>query len=297
MFKNIGEKIKKLAKVVCWIGIIGSVIAGIIMLLLTDERQFWDRKEELIISGIAWIVVGPLASWIGCFLLYGFGELISSQKQSERYLKQLCKNQSPNKGANADTVAFGTYPQTEEGTDNTPIEWEVLERDGDKALLISKYALDCIRYNTKDKSVTWETCSLRTWLNGDFYNKAFNAEEKRNIVLSKVTADKNPSYSTDPGKDTDDNVFLLSIPEVNNYLKDKASRMCAPTDYAVKNGAYTNNSDKVDGRASCWWWLRSPGDNCGDAASVSNDGFVHLDGYNVTYSDRSVRPCVWVRLF
>lgn len=194
-------------------------------------------------------------------------------------------------------VTFGTYPQTKSGNDTTPIEWLVLARDGDNALVISRYALDCIQYNTKDTSVTWETCSLRTWLNNDFYNKAFSAEEKASIVLSKVTADKNPKYSTNPGNDTNDNVFLLSIPEVNNYFKDDASRMCAPTDYTVKNGANTSSSYKVDSRASCWWWLRSPGTYSNCASNVHNDGFVYSRGYSVNYSYCSVRPCVWVRLF
>ena len=195
------------------------------------------------------------------------------------------------------TITFGTYPQTTEGTDSTPIEWLVLAKEEDKALLISKYALDCGPYNTEDTDVTWETCTLRKWLNNEFYNKAFSAEEKRNIVLSKVTADKNPKYSTNPGNDTNDNVFLLSIPEVKRYFKDNASHMCAPTDYAVKKGVYTDSKNRVDGRASCWWWLRSPGNLSSDAAGVSDGGSVSNFGNDVDNCYLCVRPCVWVRLF
>ena len=194
-------------------------------------------------------------------------------------------------------VTFGTYPQTKVGNDNTPIEWLVLARDGDKALVISRYALDCVSYNTKYTDVTWETCSLRTWLNNDFYNKAFSAEEKESIVLSKVTADKNPEYSTNPGNDTTDNVFLLSIPEVNTYFKDDTSRRCAPTDFAVKNGALKSSSYEADGRESCWWWLRSPGRNSTSAAFGSDGGPVFSLGNGVDSNNRSVRPCVWVWLF
>ena len=194
------------------------------------------------------------------------------------------------------TVTFGTYPQTASGTDRTPIEWIILARDGDKALVISKYALDAVPYNTKLTDVTWETCSLRKWLNNDFYNKAFSVYEKRYIVTSKVTADKNPSFSTNPGNDTMDNVFLLSIPEANQYFKDNSSRRCAPTDYAVKNGASTSGTMyKVGGRESCWWWLRSPGYSSLEAADV---GIAVSDfGNYVHSSDYCVRPCVWVRLF
>ena len=192
-------------------------------------------------------------------------------------------------------VTFGSYPQTKAGNDTTPIEWLVLARDGDKALVISRYALDAEPYNTEYTSVTWETCSLRTWLNNDFYNKAFSAEEKESIVLSKVTADKNPKYSTNPGNDTNDNVFLLSIPEVNNYFKDDASRRCVYTDYAVKNGTYAKSM--VDGRVSCRWWLRSPGLGFYAAPIVDYGGSVCLNGCDVRSKKDCVRPCVWVRLF
>ena len=74
-------------------------------------------------------------------------------------------------------VAFGTYPQTAAGTDKTPIEWLVLDRDGNKALIISRYGLDAQPYNTKCTDITWEKCTLRTWLNSTFMNKAFTSEE------------------------------------------------------------------------------------------------------------------------
>lgn len=52
-------------------------------------------------------------------------------------------------------VMYGHYPQTKEGNDNTPIEWLVLARDGNKALLISRYALDCQKYHSRDETLTW----------------------------------------------------------------------------------------------------------------------------------------------
>lgn len=92
-------------------------------------------------------------------------------------------------------VTFGTYPQTKAGNDATPIEWLVLARDGDKALLISRYALDAQPYNKDYTSVTWETCTLRTWLNGTFYNKAFSSAEQAAILTTNVDNSKNQCYS------------------------------------------------------------------------------------------------------
>jgi hypothetical protein len=91
------------------------------------------------------------------------------------------------------------------------------KKDG-KVLVVSKYALDCERYNASSIGVTWETCTLRKWLNDDFINSAFSADEKAIIPTVTVSADKNPQYSTYPGKATQDQVFLLSINEVEKYL-------------------------------------------------------------------------------
>ena len=192
-------------------------------------------------------------------------------------------------------VTFGSYPQTEAGNDDTPIEWLVLESDGETALLISRYALDCKPYNEKFEATTWEKCTLRGWLNSEFFNKAFSTEEKRYILQSDVSADKNPKYSTNPGNATKDNVFLLSIVEANKYFKSDDARKCAPTDYAIQQGAYTSDIDKVEGRRACWWWLRSPGDLSNRAAYVCPDG--SLSYISVRSSSRAVRPCVRVRLF
>ena len=69
MFNNIGGKIKALAKVICWIGIIASVIGGIGMMI---------ADEDMILYGLFTAVGGALISWIGSFFTYGFGELIDN---------------------------------------------------------------------------------------------------------------------------------------------------------------------------------------------------------------------------
>ena len=192
-------------------------------------------------------------------------------------------------------VNFGGYPQTQNGNDKTPIEWRVLESDGETALLISRYALDCKPYNTEFVDTTWEQCTLRGWLNNAFYNRAFSTEEKQYILQSDVSADKNPKYSTNPGNATKDNVFLLSIVEANKYFKSDDARKCAPTDYAIQQGAYTSDSYKVEGRRACCWWLRSPGYNSDFAVDVNPDGSIGRS--RVSGSGLAVCPCVRVRLF
>ena len=196
-------------------------------------------------------------------------------------------------------VIFGSYPQTQNGNDKTPIEWLVLENDGETAMMISRYALDCKPYNEKYEDTTWETCTLRGWLNNEFYNMAFSTEEKQYVLQSNVSVDKNPKYSTNPGNATKDNVFLLSVVEANKFFKNDDAGKCAPTDYAIQQGAYTSDSSKVEGRKACWWWLRSPGDSSRSAAYVVNGGTIIVGGHgsDVDYSLNAVRPCVRVRFF
>ena len=189
-----------------------------------------------------------------------------------------------------DYVFFGAYEQDNNTSNGQEyIEWLVLEVKGGKALVISKYALDCQPYNTSYTNVTWETCTLRKWLNNDFINAAFSADERTMIPTVTVSADKNPDYSTNPGNATQDQVFLLSITEVNKYFSSYSARQCKPTDYAVANGAW--------GSGNCWWWwLRSPGRNQIHAASVRPDGVVFENGIYVLDDGNAVRPALWIDL-
>ena len=188
-------------------------------------------------------------------------------------------------------ITFGFYEQDNNiSNGKEKIEWLVLKVDGNKALVISKYALDCKQYNSSYSSVTWETSSLRNWLNSTFMNTAFNSEEQNIIINSTVTADRNPSYSTLPGNSTTDKVFLLSITEVNKYFSSDSARQCQGTAYCYARGAYKASN------GLCWWWLRSPGDGSNYVAYVYDSGSVDDRGHYVDYDDRAVRPALWINL-
>ena len=201
-------------------------------------------------------------------------------------------------------VSFGTYPQTKAGNDATPIEWLVLARDGNKALLISRYGLDAQPYNKDYTSVTWETCTLRTWLNSTFYNKAFSSAEQAAILTTDVDNSKNQCYSgwnTSGGNNTQDKVFLLSYAEANKYFgvtydnSSNTKSRIAPTAYAIAHGAWTSSYKKTaDDIDAGWWWLRSPGYDQKLAANVDADGSLYANRVNV--GSGSVRPALWVNL-
>ncbi len=84
-----------------------------------------------------------------------------------------------------DVVLFGSYEQDNIRSDGAePIEWLVLDVKSDRMLLLSQYALDSERYHYRKESVSWDTCSVREWLNTTFYEEAFTRSERRSILSS-----------------------------------------------------------------------------------------------------------------
>lgn len=196
-----------------------------------------------------------------------------------------------------DIVYFGTYEQDNDATNGKEdIEWLVLAKKGNRILVISDKALDRQPYNSSRTRVTWETCTLRKWLNNDFINAAFYAEERAKIPTVTVSADKNPEYDTNPGNATKDKVFLLSFVEAEKYFASDEARECILTEYAISNGAWTSDSYTEGGKATYLWWLRSPGISQYSAAGVFSDGDVFENGYFVDIGVSAVRPAMWITI-
>lgn len=114
------------------------------------------------------------------------------------------------------------------------IDWIVLDKNDETALLISRYALDCKRFNDEYNDASWEFCTLRWWLNNDFVMEAFNEDERRAICDTELKNDINPKFATNSGDVTNDKVFLLSMEEATKLLSDTRQRSCEPTEYTRK---------------------------------------------------------------
>jgi hypothetical protein len=172
-----------------------------------------------------------------------------------------------------DTMQFGGY------------DWLVLEVNAGKALLLSEYVLEYRPYEGEytDVNLTWETCTLRAYLNGEFYN-SFSADDRARIAPTRNSNKDNQWRGTPGGNDTDDYIFLLSFEEEGEdwwWINDDQ--------YNEARRAYS-----LDGTAS-WWWLRSPGIYSDNAALVYVDGIIGLNGHNV-HIDGGVRPALWLNL-
>ena len=169
-----------------------------------------------------------------------------------------------------------------------PCEWLILEQNSKEALLISKEAVISMPYHEEEASCTWETCTLRKWLNDDFL-KEFPASDRGHILRKRIQNPDNAEYQTHGGRDTEDRVFLLSIDEVKTYFPTEESRICIPSQRASEKAEFIFNE------GACMWWLRSPGLFSFDAATVEDDGTICDNGCIVTFKNHAGRPAMWVK--
>ena len=179
-----------------------------------------------------------------------------------------------------DVVLFGSYEQNNIRSDGAePIEWIVLDVKSDRILLLSRYALDSERYHYRKESVSWDTCSVRDWLNTTFYEEAFTRSEQRSILSSGTSV-------------YDDYVFLLSDVEAETYLPRAKDRICKATVYGSCQNVYVNPTT-----GGSWWLLRTTGDDGSKfAMSVNSDGTIDYNGGHVESDRGTVRPAIWVNI-
>ena len=213
-------------------------------------------------------------------------------------------------GKQADNIYFGTYFQSN-GSTKEPVKWRVLSNGNQQLFLLSDQNLEVFQYHTEQENVTWETSTIRSWLNGygassntggssgtdytgdNFLNAAFSAGEQRAIATTTVVNDENTDYGTDGGNDTTDRIFLLSIDEaldLRYFPKGSNNRYATNTLYVAHRGrlgTYMNGEDYgyLDN-----WWLRSPGFENQFAAFIEEDGGDVFEGELVNDKSSAVRP-------
>ncbi|HBN84117.1 MAG TPA: hypothetical protein DDZ89_09760 [Clostridiales bacterium] len=198
-------------------------------------------------------------------------------------------------------------------------------------LIITEKVIEKLPYHSKECEITWETCDMRGYLNGEFFNTFNKTDQNRIIEVINKNPD-NPWYGTRGGNDTFDRIFLLSIDEVLKYFGDsgqiKTRYMYPNCDWCKDeflpwiDDRYNINRRAVDDNGVVWHWrLRSPGGNTGSVSNIMGfcgDGFDQggiaignadklIDGHfmqdgcgYLSYSDENhdmmgIRPVLWLR--
>ena len=193
-----------------------------------------------------------------------------------------------------DIVSYGTFERDNDlSNGKEPMHWQVIGRKDNRLLVLCCDALTYMPFHNEQTSVTWEKSSLRKWLNNEFLTESFTAAERKNIPVVTVKADKNPKYSEyAAGKDTKDQVFLLSIKEIQQYFDTDEAMECYSTPYATNK-----TPQNFPNYAGAIWWLRTPGYNQKYASYVAYDTGVNELGEEVKVTDRcAVRPAMWIDL-
>ena len=204
-------------------------------------------------------------------------------------------------------------------------DWYVLDKQEGKALIITEKVIEKRPYHHKECEVTWETCDIRQYLNGEFFNSFNAADRERIIEISNINPD-NPWYGTRGGNPTNDKIFFLSIDELLKYFGDSGqikTRYMYPNCEWCKDeflpwltDQYDLNRRAVDDEGIVRpYRLRSPGSNgrcvaavmgfCGDGfdqgcINISGnchlvDGHFQLDVDGELKGEVDIRPALWLR--
>ena len=191
-------------------------------------------------------------------------------------------------------------------------EWRVLDIKNDAALIITEYIIEQRPYHNRSGDVTWADCSLRKYLNGEFYDQ-FSASDKARIAPVLNKNPDNPWYGANGGEDTQDYIFLLNIEEtVCKYFGDSSKNL---KNRSAKQRYWFQKKDENNSKRRSsfdgyiwWWWLRSPGRDNRRAVYIHGDGNIGIQGNGTfRYSSNTlhpltgdnsggVRPALWLKL-
>ena len=177
-----------------------------------------------------------------------------------------------------DEVQYGRIEAPELNEDILPITWIVVEKEDDRALLVSKYALFSSYFYQRHKERSYLDSDIRKLLNDDFLYTVFRKKELEHIMTNEITEDK---------------AFLLSIEETSKYFPSDDMRKLTLLEMSVKK-----NENNIDRDKSYWWWLRSEDINQKVlyAPVVDATGSINEDGIEVNRSSGKIRPAIWVDL-
>ncbi|HCC36656.1 MAG TPA: hypothetical protein DEQ14_03030 [Treponema sp.] len=196
----------------------------------------------------------------------------------------------------ADNISFGAY------------NWRVLATQDNTALIITEKIIEQRSYHNKYVDITWADCSLREYLNTEFYD-GFSEAEKSKIIPALNKTPDNPWFGTTGGIDTEDKIFILSLEELAcKYFGDSSSLLYNPR----KNQRYwyerkdENNTKRgavlLEKGWGSWYWIRTPGRFSVKAVYVFPDGNIGIHGNNILkgniadgYCAGGVRPAMWIK--
>ncbi len=175
----------------------GDLIRDDILYRALQETDAWDERGDVVLAGEKYRRIRSR-------------DVINGMYRESGYYQW----------KDADTYHYFKYQ---------PIKWRILSVSDSKMMLLADRALDNQRYHASNTEVTWEKCTMRSWLNGygasenkqgtdytggNFIDTAFSQSEQQIISIAAVKNEDGMVCGTEGGADTRDKIFLLSEAEV-----------------------------------------------------------------------------------
>lgn len=157
------------------------------------------------------------------------------------------------------------------------LEWIMIKYEGARALLLSKECVDWDFYNGDSTllgpatTTTWKDSYIRKYINKTLYNDFFTKEEKRVIL---------------PVNDYNDEMFLLSLDEVMEYLPEAEQRMTEMQLASEFGGVKIDKIPKA-------WWTNTVGTTKTKMCVVMEDGSI-VKNISNDADEIGIRPAIWV---
>lgn len=183
-----------------------------------------------------------------------------------------------------------------------PIIWQVLAKENDGVYVMSESIVDAQPYNNFLENTTWENCSLRNWLNDNFYNSAFSFDEQEKINSITHANENSYFYGTSGGNSTTDRLWILSYGDSinsdygfsNSYLDYNSARQAYGSDYAVSQGLWVSQHGSDVGKSD--WYLRTPGNGQRNVTNVRSYGDIRINYDTVVNVHEGIRPACKISL-
>jgi len=254
----------------------GAVTGASTITSAKPNGRKWSKMKTVLIAIVSVIVLGVA------------GVLVSDAININNLKKELASTPY----GQGETISFGAY------------QWRVLERQGNRALIISETFIGEGPYHAdrdyaEEHGITWAESDIRAdlhlWVVANFTD-----DELGRIIQVTNRNPDNSYYGTKGGEDTHDYIFLLNEDEFLKYFGESSKILANHIvlwnwEKAFKiycdhyeESSYNRSRDSVS-------WLRSPGENIDRAATVYAGRNVFLRGSNV-YDNNGIRPALWINL-
>ena len=175
---------------------------------------------------------------------------------------------------NPESVILGRFK-------SEPLEWVVLDVKPGKSLIICKNIVAFSPYSKEPVGFSWSRSIVLKWLNGDFYENAFNLKERLSIIFDDYPVDTvNPVFASELHERAKTKIFIFGVEEYNKYLKGNNLERATLID---------------DRRAESEWWLCTPGVSDEYMAVINGSGELNPFGAPVGSKATGIRPAMWIK--